>query len=413
MASKSAQLWSVSYENESAFGEDTDTAGVRLRPVGQVDVTGLTFATQDIGIIRQYPSEAAENVRMPKGGSFSLDIPLTGLGSTAASAPAASALATLLGRVLGTTAAGLSTGDTCTGGTAAIPTTTGATGVTAGALVRIGAKGDARADGQWLAVGTHSGNNLNLLTAAPGAPAAADVLYCSRMVYPSETAGTFETVTSLRFELKSSMQQYLCHGCYPTAAELTGLNPGELPMVKITFAVAWWELKSETFPDSTSPDTFTPSPVVAGSFFFNVVGTATRSVVSIRKFSMNLALDNKPERGPGGVNEFQDIIGCNRGPAKCTISFTVDSEAAGTDTYGDLFDTSENSRVRRHALYSMSVGDGRALGLYFPNLKWIGNARQPQMNDDGVARKTFEMEATTGPTTTSDLTLSPWRLAMG
>jgi hypothetical protein len=233
------------------------------------------------------------------------------------------------------------------------------------------------------------------------------------MVYPSETAGTFETVTSLRFELKSSMQQYFCHGCYPTAAEFTGLNPGELPMVKITFAVAWWELKSETFPDSTSPDSFTPSPVVAGSFFLAAVGTATRTTVTIRKFSMNLALDNKPERGPGGVNEFQDIIGCNRGPSKCTISFTVDSEAAGTDTYGDLFDTSENSRVRRHALYSMSVGDGRALGLYFPNLKWIGNARQPQMNDDGVARKTFEMEATTGPTTTSDLTLSPWRLAMG
>lgn len=409
MASKTSQLVGVLYAAESAFGENSSSVTIRLRPTA-VDFSGLEHASQDIGIAKQYPHEAANNVRMPMGGSFSMTLPLTGLGGSTASSPPASDLVTFLGRVFGVSASYLAAGDTCTGGTAAIPTTTGASGVSAGGLARIGALGDGRAEGQWVPVGTHSSNNLNLLLAAPAAPNNGDVLYCARGVYESSTSGTFETIASLRFGIRTNQQQYLCHGCYPTSVTWN-LPMGGLPSIQVTFAVAWWELTSTTFPISTAPDSFTPAPIAAGSFAYAAVGTTTRSTATIREFSLTSELNNMSEMGPGGVDEHQSIIGCNRGPSRHTCSFVVDSEDAGTDTWGDYWDTDENSIVNKHFMYSLSVGDGRALGLYAPNAKIIGN-KPIQIDDNGANRKRVELELLTGPTTTSDLTLSPWRLGL-
>jgi len=340
-----------------------------------------------------------------------MDLPLTGLGSTTASTAPASDLVTFLSRVFGVSSAFLGTGDTLTGGTAAVPTTTGATGVVAGGVVRVGVLGDGGFEGQWVPVGTHTSNNLTLLLAGPAAPSASDVLYCSRGVYESSTSGTFETIASMRFGIRTSQQQYLCHGCYPTSVTWN-LPIGGIPSVSVTMAVAWWELTSGTFPISTAPDAFTPAPIAAGSFAYNAVGTTTRSTATIRDFTMTTELNNQPEMGPGGVDEHQAIVGCNRGVSRTTIAFTVDSEDAGTDTWGDYWDTDENSIVNKHFMYSMSVGDGRALGLYIPNAKPIGS-KPIQVDHEGVNRKRVEFECLTGATTTSDVTLSPWRLAFG
>lgn len=409
MASKSSSLGALLYATETNFGETTTTTGTRLRPIGAVTCNVMHNGSK-VDILKQRPNEGVPYVRGPMGGELSFTVNLTGLGATAAGAAPASALATLLGHVFGTTATGLATGDTATGGTAAVPTMTGATGVTAGGLVRIGAKKDTRADGQWVAVATHSGNDLTLLTAAPVAPNNADVVYASRMVYPSQTAGTYETQTSLRFRYQSAQQQYLLHGCYPTAAEFS-IEVGAIPTVRLTFAVAWWEKVSETFPDATAVEDHGAAPVSGGSMFLQAVGTVTRNTVVARSVSMAIALNNQGETGVGGYDEHQAIVGCSRGPADVTVEMVIDSEAAGTDTYGDLFDVSENSRVNRHALYSMSVGDGRAVAIYWPNLAQV---EMPiQFDDSGVLRKRLRFEAQCGGTTTSDLTMSPWRLALG
>lgn len=409
MASKSSQLGALLYATETNFGETTTTTGVRLRPVGQV-AYDLQHPGSKIDILKQRPNEGVAYVRGPMGGSLSFTLNLTGLGGTAAGAAPASALSVLLGHVFGSVATGLATGDTATGGTASIPTMTGATGVTAGGMVRIGAKKDTRADGQWVAVATHASNNLTLLTAAPVAPANADVVYASRMVYPSSTPGTYETLQSVRFRFQTAQQQYVCHGCYPTGAEFS-IEVGAIPTVRLTYAISWWEETNDTFPSATAVEDHAAAPVTGGSMFINAVGTVTRNTVAARSVSMSVGMNNTAEMGVGGYDEHQAVVGCNRGPADVTVEMVLDSEAAGTNTYGALFDVSENSRINRHALYSMSVGDGRAVGIYWPNLAQVD--MPTQFDDGGVLRRRLRFEAQTGGTTTTDLTMSPWRLALG
>ena len=69
------------------------------------------------------------------------------------------------------------------------------------------------------------------------------------------TIYTFETLSSVRFLVQYSQQQYLAHGCYPTSAEFS-IGPGEVPQIKLTYAVSWWETRSATFPNATSVQDF-------------------------------------------------------------------------------------------------------------------------------------------------------------
>jgi len=234
-------------------------------------------------------------------------------------------------------------------------------------------------------------------------------MWSSRMIHGSQTPGTYETLSSIRLLFQSAQQQYLCHGCYPTAAEFM-INVGEIPRIKVTYAVSWWELRSSTFPSATAVEDYGAAPVAGGSMFINAVGTVTRNTVVARSVSFTIGLANVGENGVGGFDEHQLVVGCNRGPTTLALEMVIDSEAAGTDTYGDLFDVSENSRINRHALYSMSTGDGRSIAFYWPNLTMVD--RPIQFDDGGVLRKRIKFEPLTGTTTTSDLTLSPWRLGL-
>jgi hypothetical protein len=406
MASKSSALGALLYEDETNFGEDTDTTSIRLRPIGMVDFQP-SFPSQEVDILRQYPHEGVAPTRMPMGGSFSFTQNLTGLGATAASTAPASALVTLLGKVFGQTTTGLSTGTTASAGTSSI-TTAAASGITRGGPVHIGAKGDGRGDGQWVVGTTHTSNTYTSLVALPAAASGTDTVFCSRVIYESSTPGTYETITSARFRFQSAQQQYLAHGCYPTAAEFS-LSPGAVPTVRLTYAIAWWELDNETFPDATAVQDYGAAPIAGGSLFMNAVGTATRVTYPARSVSFSVALNNMGEPGVGGYDEHQLIQGCSRGPSKALFEITLDSLAAGTNTYGDLFDTSENARVNRHVMYSMSVVDGRALCLYLPNLALTEHPIQT--DDGGLLRQPLRFRADRGTDTTSDLSSSPWRIA--
>jgi hypothetical protein len=409
MASKSSLLGALLYETETNFGEAVTTTATRIRPWGTVTYD-LSHPGQRPEVLRNRPHDGAPYVRMPMAGTIAFDIPLPGLGSTAAGAAPASDIVTLLGTVFGVSGTGLATGTTVTGGTAAIPVLTAATGIAAGAVVKFGVKGDGRADGQFAAVGSHATNNATLLTALPGAPIATDVVYASRMVYESQTPGTYESITSLRILFVTAQQAYLCHGCYPTGAGFS-VNVGEIPKVRLTYAVSWWEPRSSTLPSAVSVQDHSPAPIAGGSMFLNAVGTSTRATVLARSVAFNVGLNNIGEPGVGGYDEHQLITGASRAPGSATLEMTIDSEAAGTDTYGALFDVSENTRSNMHALYTMTTGDGRATALYFPNLTPV-EARPVQFDDSGLLRRRLRFEALTGTTTTSDLTLSPWRLAL-
>lgn len=403
-------MGSLLYATESAFGETTTTTGTRLRSVALISTDGFEVPSEPVTILKQYPHEAVNYTRMPHTAKFTIELMLTGLGSTSAGAVSANDLATFLAAVFGQGGAGLATGTTTTGGTASVPTTTAASGAAAGALVHIGAKLDTRADGQWAAVSSHSGSNLTLLTALPVAPANADVLYGSRMVYPSESAGTYETQTSFRFLILTAQQRYLAHGCWPTSAEWM-IEVGTVPKLRLSFESAWWELVTTTFPSATSVQDYGGAPISGGSFFINAVGTATRATETVRSLSMKMALNVVGERGVNGTHAFQVITGCHRAPSTTELEIVVDSEAAGTDTWGTTrYNIDENTRVAYHALYSMSTADGRALALYWPSLRQ--NRMPVQFDDGGALRKRVSFMCCTGATTTNDLTLSHWRLGM-
>ncbi len=412
MVASPSRLGAVLYNTESAFGENTNTYGTRLQVVNAVDVSGLTQDRMNINPTQQRPHEGVPDVRLTYGGSFTVELLLTGHGGTAAGSLTPTDLATLLGYTIGT----LRTADigaTVTTGTSATQFTATGITMTAGTLCRVGIVGDGRGGGQFAAVSGESVDVITLLTALGGTPTpSTDLAYAAQIIYPSETPGTFETVQSLRFQLMTANQQYRCHGCYPTSVTLSGLNVGEVPKVSITYGVAWWESTSQTFPNTTATAAKAGAVIAAGSLFVNAVGTATRTTYPLRDFSVTINYEHVPLVGPEGVDAFQGVVGCVRTRCQAMLTTTFDGESAGTHIWEDLYTTSEQTVTNRHILWTGSAVDGRAVGMYFPNCKPI-TPRPTQQDLNGLNRVTVQWEAMTGQTTTSDLTLSNFRLALG
>jgi hypothetical protein len=397
-------LGAVCYEAEGAFGEDTDTtATLRLPTIGPVDVSGLVHEKLDPDRTRQYRMDGTSWILGTMSGSFKTKMYLPGHGSVTTGAISITALETLLGIVFGN-AATTATGTTLTGGTANIPTTTDSGTLDPGDLCFIGALGDGDGGGQCYAVAAHTTTNLTLLTDLLGAPVNGAPRYGGTTIYPSSSP-TATTVTSVRMLLQTANLQYLCHGCFPTAVALSGFNPGELPTIEITWATAWWEYSTATFPSAVSTDTSNPAACAAGSLFVNTVGTATSSIRTYRNFTIEYTLGMATLMGPGGLNAYQKIVGCRRTPDAIKVSWTEDADAATTSPVLAGYGTSTN---KKHALLTCSTADGSRVAMYMPNI-CISNVAVQKMDQD-LNRLTIEGMAYTGPTTTSALTLSPWRL---
>jgi hypothetical protein len=397
-------LGAVTYEAESAFAEDTDTTTtLRLPTIGPVDVSGLQHAKIDPDRTRQYRMDGSGWILGTMSGSFKTKMYLSGHGSVTTGAISITAVETLLGIIFGN-AVTTATGTTLTGGTANIPTTTDSGTLDPGDLCFIGALGDGDGNGQCYAVATHTAANLTLLTDLQGAPVNGAVRYGGTTIYPSSDP-TATTISSLRMLLQTANLQYLCHGCYPTAVAISGLNPGEVPTIEVTWAVAWWEYKASTFPSAVATDTSNPAAVAAGSLFVNTVGTATSSIRTYRNFSIEYTLGVETLKGPGGVNPYQDIVGCRRTPDSIKVSWTEDADAATTSPVLAGYGTSTN---RKHVLWTGSTADGSRIAMYMPNV-CISNVAVQKM-DSNLNRLSIEGMAYTGGTTTSPLTLSPWRL---
>lgn len=383
----------------------------RLPALGRVDVSGLTQPKIDVDIVRQRMNDHAVPVRGAQGGSVTLQFMLPGLGGTTAGAVPASDMATFLGLVFGTSAQSAASGTTATGGTVTVPTTTASGTISPGAMVRIGAITESRGRGQAYAVATHATTNLTLLNAMVGAPNNGDVVYTGRMVYPYEDPTTAGDVSSIRLGLRTANQQYICRGCYPTAASFTDLGPGQQPKVSVTFGVASWESANDTFPVTTTLQTHSGMTVAGGSLFYNTVGTATRVTRDIRSFELSIEMETIPLMGPGGNTNFQATVAARRARQTAMVSWTEDAEAAGTSTPASLWDSDENSAINKHVLYTLNTRDGGSAAFYFPNLQQTGE-RPTQMDANGLNQVKYAFRAATGPTSTSALTLSSWRLGM-
>lgn len=400
-------LMEINYEAETNLGEDVDTvATYKLHLREPVDTSGLEQKKLPSGTVSGYRGEPGDWILGTFECTFKTKLALPGHGSTTTGAVTITALETLLGLVFGN-AVTTATGSTLTGGTANAPTTTDSGTLDPGDLCFIGALGDGDGEGQCYPIATHSATTLTLLTDLQGAPVNGAVRYGGTTIYPHSSA-TSSDYTGVRMHISSANTQYLCHGCFPTAVAISGLNPGELPMIDITWTASWFEYKNSTFPSAVSSDTFNPAATAAGSLVVNTVGTSTNSASTRRQYrdlSLEIDLGTIIVRGPGGYNAYSDIRGAKRGQDSCKLSWTEYAEATTTTPELPGLGTSTN---RKHAMLTLSVNDGSRVAFYFPSLRVMNVPRQISIG--GINGYRIECMAGVGPTTTSALTLSKWRM---
>lgn len=408
--SNAAELGALVYEAESAWAEDVTTFATHRIPVlDAVDASGLKHDKIDPNRVVQYLQEGTSWILGKQSGSFKTKIHATGHGSSTSGALTVDAIETFLSFVFGKVTASAASGTTASGGTATAPTTVASATFAPGSLCRVGAQNDGRGNGQGAAISTHAATTLNLLTGLDVAPTNGDVVYTGENLYIPETPTDASTAcTGLRFALVTANYRYECHGCFPMSVKLSGTNPnGETPYWEIDWGVSWWRYSvAPAFPSVVASNQYNPAPNAGGTMFLNDVGTATRVKRTHRSLSIDITLGIVPLEGPGGVTPYQTIIGAKRVPSTIKVTWMEDSEAATASPALDGFFT---GTTRKHMLVTLSPANGASLAIYFPNL-CITGARPVQKADNKINRIACEAMAYTGPTTTSELTLSAMRV---
>ena len=389
----------------TGWAEPIDTwATDRVAILDSVDVSGLTNDPLEPGRVVQYRNDGTPYPEGPKGGTFTTKLYWTGHGSTMVGSPTINARENYIARAFGVAAAlSASASTTLTGGTAAVPTTTASGTFYAGGLCRVGALGDGDGDGQFYAITTHTTTTLTLRGALRGAPVNGAVLYPVVQLYGPE-APTTSAITGTRFLLQTANLQYECHGCFPMSISYSGFNAGEVPAAEITWGVSWWRYSTATFPSTTSSAaaTMNPGAVAAGSVNVQDVGTTTRNERTlVRSISLEHTLGIEPLRGPGGINQYQAIIGARRLPDTIMFSVTEEADAATTSPVLPLQGLSS---TMKHIEVTLSTADGSAFGFAMPNCCVTNIATQKQ--DGNLNRLTTMYRAHTSSVTTSNLTLA-------
>ena len=415
--SNPSNLGVIAYAAESAFSESSTTFGERLPTVGPVDVSGLNQDRIDTDRTSNRRNESWHHIRGPFSGSVSVELLWTGHGSTAAGVITATQLPTFLGHCVGASATD-SVGaalDGAAAGTAAVPIFAGGAEAFAdGALCRMGEPSDGAGEGQALAVDNLTGANLTLLTAAPAAPAVNDVIYAMETVIPDSRPNAGNP-TTVRLQFVTANQRYNLHGCQMTGIDFPDMNPGDLPRIRVTFAVSRWNTESaSTWPSTDNVDSFSVAPIAAGSMFYNVYGTSTRQEISIRDFSLSINVEAGLKPGPDSAttNPHEMYVGSFMNRCQASFNFSIDAEAAGTSTFGDIFTTDENSLNYYHFLYTMSSADGKSAAIYFPYCT-ITSPHPVQEATDGYNTQRVAFEAQTSADVTSELTAANFVLGFG
>lgn len=409
--SRTSALGAVSYNEESAWAESNSAFATRLAVLGEVDCSGLEQAKVDAARTVQYQSDYTHPIRSVMGGSFRTRMWLPGHGAATTGAISLDDHETLLGYVFGN-ATSSGSGTTISGGgatTTSLPVAA-ASGLAPGAIVWVGVLGDEGANGQASVVSTHAASTVALLVALPAAPADTEAVASSVMVYMHETPADAE-IQSTRWLLQTANQEYSCHGVYPRSVTIDGLSPGEIPAIEVEWGVSRFEPTAATFPSATAVDTHNPAPIAAGSLFIQNRGTTTRQTVECRSFKVTIDLGVEPKMGPGGVGEFQHIVGAARGRQSVTVEFEVDADDAN-GSYSTWAGRWDSDSQDYHLLYNFNgAASGRRMALYLPNACIVD--RRPMQIGGGINRERIVMRAKTGLTTTSARTLSAARLAFG
>ena len=405
MSPSPSALQAVSYETESSWGENTTTYGTRLQTLNRVDTSNLTKDKVSVPITRQRLNEGIDGVPTYDGGSFAIELLLTGHGGATTGSLTETDLNTLLGIVLGTSDAS-SEGTTAdgTGDKDAFGVSGGS--FAAGSICRVGSHSDGRGEGQAYAVDGLSMGTLTTFNGLGSAPNNGDVVYAMQLAYVNEDT---TSITSTRWQILSGDKQYECHGCFPTGITFNELFRG-LPKVQITFGVSWWKpVSGNTFPDTTATDAKEGAPPVQGSFAYQDHGTQTRNTLSLRDFSLEIPINVTTIEGQDGVDSNQIIVDAVRnagGMPRMTI--VIDAEAAGTET---LYDDYTSGNLKQ-LMYTMNPTDGKSIAVYMRKARMVSPV-PTQRDVDGLNRIQATFEAVTDTDGSSELDRSALVIGSG
>lgn len=412
-----AFVGSAEWEAEDSFADAADdTVTYRMTPREVVGVEGLVRQLIDRGGVFQTPyGKHAYAVPAFGVGSFTTVFDLGGHGSATTGSLTNTDLGLLLGHVFGNSDA-TQAGTTVNTVTSAAQWTKTAGTCLAGGLIRVGALNDGRGGGQFYAV--NNATTITTFTGTPVQPNSADVMYAAIMAYPVSTNANMNITSSgaaanntVRWVFRTANYQVICRGCAATGARI--VFDQNAPMrIEIDWGTVAWSFSAGTYPSAVSASDKLSVVPANGGLFYNAVGTTTSSKDTPLEFAVEIGMNTMPVFGQGGENAGQNVQQWVRGPADTFITFAVEAEAAtATPLWYNYAVTDPNSITAKHVLYTASIVDGSAIGMYFPNCFPV--VAPTWTNVGGVNAVRMRMCCVVGTTTTNELTQSPWRLALG
>lgn len=399
----------VHFSDEGAFCENADSPGTNTYskriPVLSVDSGPPDQDRQADGSLQSRQNESRPGFLGPKGGGeFGFTTHLPGYGATTASGALAETwFQQLLSDGLGGSNVA-EVGAACTAGSDATYFTyaTGGTAVAHGAI-RVGAKGDGRADGQFVVPGSIDAfRNVTLLTAMAGTPTNADTMFAAQVAYPIETVGVSKRFWHGRTD---SGAQYHFLGCHLNSLKMN-FPIGGLPTVNWGYRYAYWARSAIAMPTASSMEVCEVAPIAGGSVYLQTVGTATRSVISPSEINLSLDIGLAEQVGPAaGMGTYQYIHNFSRLRCIPTVSFLV----PWSTTYdGSLYTADGTDTTHKHILVSLSCGNSTACGFYLPRCYPVGPVPAIE-NYNGMSYQRLTYRGREGAVTTSDLTRSAIR----
>lgn len=413
MATEAFKIQELQYATEASFLEYATvpaslTYSTRI-PVISIDSGRPEQDRQGDQALQSRQNESAPGYLLPRaGGAFEFTVPWSGHVTTTVAGLTEHWLQDLLSDGLG---GGITAG---VGGTIASATdadtfvTAGCT-LTAGQIIRVGARGDARGDGQAGVVDTWAAQATQLLTALPAAPASPDVVYATQLAYPAEALAAG---TSKRFfhGFGKATQQYHYLGCHLDGITFN-IPIGGLPTLKLRYRYAYWVRATVAVPTAVAMGSCKAVPIAGGSVMVQTVGTTTRALVNPAEIQLTLDLGLAAQEGPAsGQPDYGHINGWQRTHCVPTLSMLIPHP--GATTYDALYDADGSSTTHQHILATLSCQDGAALGFYMPRAYLVG-PRPTHEEHNGLIYTRLTWRGREGTTITNDLTRSAIRLFGG
>jgi len=294
--------------------------------------------------------------------------------------------------------------------------TTGVTGLTAGGVVLIGDDADGRADGQPAVVSTWSGGTLELLTALPGTPSAADKVRPCQVSYWDETAAVETRRFCVGFTASGEQYHMLGAACDSVTFDLN-VQRQTVPTTTFRYRHAYWEQDAITIPSGTAMSDCLAAPIGGGACYLQAFGTSTRQLLapSSVRLTVDFVLAERPGQPSGANNYRRGLTGYERVQAIPTIELTI-PEADYTSIFSTGFGTDGSGSTHYHVLWNntstSTAVPGRVVGFYMPRAYLIGT--RPTFADaNGLLHKTFMLRGRESSTTTSQLTRSAIRFFAG